>query len=76
VAWLSTSGGGSDGVGRPDLEKPRQAGGESVRARESARVFLTVSNSRLKFLVPRGGSQHEHHPADVLPGREGCANRR
>ena len=49
MAWLSTSGGGSDCVGRPDLEKPRQAGGESVRARESARAFLTVSNSNLKF---------------------------
>ena len=49
VAWLSTSGGGSDCVGRSGLEKPTQAGGESVRARESARAFLTVSNSRLKF---------------------------
>src|SRR3989442_10472466 len=32
-----------------DLEKPTRAGGESVRAGESARAFLTVSNSRLKF---------------------------
>ena len=32
-----------------DLEKPTRAGGESVRAGESARVFLTVSNSNLKF---------------------------
>src|SRR5438552_11661759 len=32
-----------------DLEKPTQAGGESVRAGESARAFLTVSNSHLKF---------------------------
>jgi hypothetical protein len=31
-----------------DLEKS-QAGGESVRAGESARAFLTVSNSNLKF---------------------------
>ena len=32
-----------------DLEKPTRAGGESVRAGESAREFLTVSNSNLKF---------------------------
>jgi len=32
-----------------DLEKPTRAGGASVRAGESARAFLTVSNSRLKF---------------------------
>ena len=32
-----------------DLEKPTRAGGESVRAEESAREFLTVSNSNLKF---------------------------
>ena len=32
-----------------DLEKPTRAGGASVRAGESARVFLTVSNSNLKF---------------------------
>src|SRR6266700_217661 len=32
-----------------DLEKPTRAGGESVRARESARAFLTVSNPHLKF---------------------------
>jgi hypothetical protein len=32
-----------------DLEKPTRAGGESVRAGESARAFLTVSNSSLKF---------------------------
>src|SRR5216683_1091849 len=32
-----------------DLEKPTRAGGESVRAAESARAFLTVSNSHLKF---------------------------
>ena len=32
-----------------DLEKPTRAGGESVRAGESARAFLTVSNSTLKF---------------------------
>ena len=32
-----------------DLEKPTRAGGESVRAGESARAFLTVSNSNLKF---------------------------
>src|SRR6266852_8628968 len=32
-----------------DLEKPTRAGGESVRAGESARAFLTVSNSHLKF---------------------------
>ena len=32
-----------------DLEKPTRAGGESVRAEESARAFLTVSNSNLKF---------------------------
>ena len=32
-----------------DLEKPTRAGGESVRAGASARAFLTVSNSRLKF---------------------------
>jgi hypothetical protein len=32
-----------------DLEKPTRAGGESVRAGESARAFLTVSNSNLRF---------------------------
>jgi hypothetical protein len=32
-----------------DLEKPTRAGGEFVRAGESARAFLTVSNSNLKF---------------------------
>ena len=32
-----------------DLEKPTQAGGKSVRAGESAREFLTVSNANLKF---------------------------
>jgi hypothetical protein len=32
-----------------DLEKPTRVGGESVRAGESARAFLTVSNSNLKF---------------------------
>src|SRR5216683_2035740 len=32
-----------------DLEKPTRAGGESVRAGASARAFLTVSNSHLKF---------------------------
>ena len=32
-----------------DLEKPPRAGGESVRAGASARAFLTVSNSNLKF---------------------------
>ena len=32
-----------------DLEKPTRAGGESVLAGESARAFLTVSNSNLKF---------------------------
>ena len=32
-----------------DLEKPTREGGESVRAGESARAFLTVSNSSLKF---------------------------
>ena len=32
-----------------DLEKPTRAGGVSVRAGESARAFLTVSNSNLKF---------------------------
>ena len=32
-----------------DLEKPTREGGESVRAGASAREFLTVSNSDLKF---------------------------
>ena len=32
-----------------DFEEPTRAGGESVRAGESARAFLTVSNSSLKF---------------------------
>ena len=32
-----------------DLAKPTRAGGESVRAAASARAFLTVSNSHLKF---------------------------
>ena len=32
-----------------DLEKATRAGGESVRAGESARAFLTVSNSNLEF---------------------------
>src|SRR3989442_15168982 len=32
-----------------DLEKPTRAGGESVQAGASARAFLTVSNSNLKF---------------------------
>ena len=32
-----------------DLKKPMRAGKESVRAGESARAFLTVSNSNLKF---------------------------
>ena len=32
-----------------DLERPTRAGGDSVRAGESARAFLTVSNSNLKF---------------------------
>ena len=32
-----------------DLEKPTRAGRESVRAGVSARAFLTVPNSHLKF---------------------------
>jgi hypothetical protein len=32
-----------------DLEKPARAGGESARSGASARAFLTVSNSYLKF---------------------------
>ena len=32
-----------------DLEKPTRVGGESVRAGESARTFLAVSNPHLKF---------------------------
>src|SRR6266705_1166321 len=32
-----------------DLEQPTRAGGASVGAGESARAFLTVSNSHLKF---------------------------
>ena len=32
-----------------DLEKPTRVGGESVQPGESARAFLTVSNSDLKF---------------------------
>ncbi len=32
-----------------DLQKPTRAGGASVQAGESARAFLTVSNSNLKF---------------------------
>jgi hypothetical protein len=32
-----------------DLQKPTRAGGASVGAGESARAFLTVSNSNLKF---------------------------
>ena len=32
-----------------DLEKPTRAGRESLQAGESAREFLTVSNSNLKF---------------------------
>jgi hypothetical protein len=32
-----------------DLQKPTRAGGEAVRARASARAFLTISNSHLKF---------------------------
>ena len=32
-----------------DLEQPTRAGGASGRAGESARAFLTVSNSHLKF---------------------------
>ena len=32
-----------------DLKKPTRAGKESGRAGESARAFLTVSNSQLKF---------------------------
>ena len=32
-----------------DLGKPTRAGRESVRAGESARAFLTVPNSHLKF---------------------------
>jgi hypothetical protein len=32
-----------------DLKKPTRAGKESVQAGESARAFLTVSNSNLKF---------------------------
>jgi hypothetical protein len=32
-----------------DLEKPTRAGGKAVRESESARSFLTVSNSSLTF---------------------------
>ena len=32
-----------------DLENPTRAGGKSVRERESARAFLTVSNANLTF---------------------------
>ena len=32
-----------------DLETPTRVGGEAVQVRESAREFLTVSNSTLKF---------------------------
>ena len=48
---LSTSGGGAAVIVSAvrDLEKPTRAGGESVQAGESARAFLTVSNSNLKF---------------------------
>ena len=76
MAWLSTSGGGSDCVDRPDLEKPTPAGGESVRARESARAFLTVSNSRLKCWCRVADLDMNTILADILPGREGCANHR
>ena len=50
MAWLSTSGGGA-GIASAvrDLEKPTRVGGESVRAGESARAFLAVSNPHLKF---------------------------
>ena len=49
MAWLSTSGGGRDCVGRPGLGEA-DTGGRRVRAAgESARAFLTVSNSNLKF---------------------------
>ena len=40
-----------------DLEKPTRVGGESARA------FLTVSNSHLNFLVQRGGCRGERAPA-------------
>src|SRR5437773_12328663 len=58
-----------------DLEKPTRAGGESVRAGESARAFLTVSNAHLKFWCCVA-DRHERDPADVWPRREGRANRR
>jgi hypothetical protein len=35
-----------------DLEKPTRAGGEFVRAGESARAFLTVSNANLNRWRP------------------------
>jgi hypothetical protein len=49
VAELSTSGGGRDCVGRPGRGEADTGGGASVRAGESARAFLTVSNSNLKL---------------------------
>ncbi len=51
VAWRSTSRAVIVSAVR-DLEKPTRAGGASVRAGETARAFLTVSNSNLKFRCP------------------------
>src|SRR5438552_3241778 len=58
-AWLSTSGGGRDRVGRPGLGEADR-GGRSVRA--GGRVCAGVLNSlelKPEVLVLRGGRRHE-----------------
>ena len=75
-AWLSTSGGGSDRVGRPGLGEA-DTGGRRVRAGGRVRAgVLDGLELQPEVLVPRGGCRHERDPADVLPGREGRVNRR
>ena len=49
MAELSTSGAAVIVSAVRNLEVPTRGGGASVRAGESARAFLTVSNSNLKF---------------------------
>src|SRR2546422_7966149 len=59
-----------------DLEKPTQAGGESVRAGESARAVLTGSNLHLKFLCRVAGVDMNAILRTYLPGGEGAPIRR
>src|ERR1700675_2376820 len=58
------------------VEKPARAGGESVQAGESARAFLTVSNSNLQFWCRVADVDMNTILRTYCQGGEGRANRR